>query len=284
MNSRPAQILCVDDDPAILKVRKLLLASAGYSVLTALSGDEALRLLAGGAEVDLVILDYLMPGMNGDELARKLRERSPTLRLVAVSAIEELPPALLNLVDRHTLKGKDPHTLLSLVSALLARSESEPGPANAPGPKTILCVEDEQLQLELRRLLFESVGFVVVPARSAQAALEAFRSQPVDAVVMDYWLCGQNGTAVAEEMKRLRPRIPIVMLSGFSSLPGEGAMVDAWLRQSEVQPEELVSAVRRLIDRNSDARNSDARNSDARNSDARSSDDGNSDLQPTSAS
>jgi hypothetical protein len=70
---------------------------------------------------------------------------------------------------------------------------------------------------------------------------------------MDYWLSGKNGTAVAEEMKRLNPRIPIVMLSGFSSLPGEGAIVDSWLRKGDVAPEDIVDEVDRLIGLRTDA-------------------------------
>jgi CheY-like chemotaxis protein len=253
MDLRPVTILCVDDDPSILKVRQLLFSAAGYSVRTARSGEEALRLLAEATEVDvdLVLLDYLMPGMNGDELAAKLRERYPTLRLVAVSAVEQLPPAFLNSVDRHAQKG-DPQVLLSVVSAVLGHSVEPRGNGRVPATGTVLCVEDEKLQLQLRKMLFESAGFTVLQAQSANAAMDAFQSHPVDVVVMDYWLSGINGTAVAEEMKRLRPKTPIVMLSGFSSLPGEGAVVDAWLRKADVEPEELVTAVRRLIERGSD--------------------------------
>jgi CheY-like chemotaxis protein len=56
-------VLCVDDDTSILKLREVVLNAAGYSVLTAGSGAEALGLLAEGTDVDLVLLDYLMPGI-----------------------------------------------------------------------------------------------------------------------------------------------------------------------------------------------------------------------------
>jgi CheY-like chemotaxis protein len=239
-------VLCVDDDTSILNIRKILLDAAGYSVLTAESGTEALGILSGGTNVDLVLLDYLMPGMNGDELAGKLRERRPDLRLIAVSAVGQLPPALLNSVDGYVQKGQDPEVLLSVISAVIARNEGA-GHEALPPPKTVLCVEDEQLQLQFRKILFESSGFLVLQARSASAALDLFRSHHVDAVVMDYWLSDRNGTTVAEEMRRLRPRVPIVMLSGFASLPGEGVVVDAWLRKTEAEPEQIVSEVRRLI-------------------------------------
>jgi len=66
-------------------------------------------------------------------------------------------------------------------------------------------------------------------------------------VVMDYWLSGKSGTAVADEMKRFRPRIPIVMLSGSPALPGENMVVDAWLRKGSVNPDDIVNEVNRLI-------------------------------------
>lgn len=113
--------------------------------------------------------------------------------------------------------------------------------------KTVLCVEDEELQLKMRQALFESAGFTVLQARSGRVGLELFRTHHVDAVVLDYYLTGMNGTAVATEMKRLSPRTPIVMLSGFASLPGEGAVVDAWLMKAEIEPRDLIYEVSRLI-------------------------------------
>jgi CheY-like chemotaxis protein len=251
------RVLCVDDDLATLKVRKFLLEAAGYTVVTASSGAEALRMLTEDTDVDLVLLDYLMPGMNGDELAGRLRELYPNLRLIAVSAVGQLPQAFLDRVDSYVQKGQDPEVLLSVITAVLARPAGPPKSQRSPTPATILCVEDELLQLQLRKAQFESAGFHVLLGRSASAAMEIFRTQHVDAVVMDYWLSGSNGTSVAEEMKRLRPRIPVVMLSGFSPLPGEGVVVDAWLRKAAVEPEEVVNTVRQLISLRSDTQRDD---------------------------
>lgn len=248
METYSYRILCVDDDPGTLKARRLLLEAAGYFVVTASSGEEALNILAQTAAVDLVILDFSMGPMNGDVLAGKLRERYPELPLVAVSALEELPGSFLSSLNRRVRKAQSPEVLLSVISEVLEETGTQRKKARSSSVGTILCVDDEQLQLQLRTLLFESAGFKVLQARSASAALELFESQHIDAVVMDYWLSGTNGTAIAEEMKKLHPRIPIVMLSGYSSLPGEGAVVDEWLRKAQVEPEEIVNAVKRLID------------------------------------
>jgi CheY-like chemotaxis protein len=241
------RVLCVDDDIATLELRKVLLADAGYAVLTASSGAEALGMIAEGLTVDLVLLDYLMPGMNGDELAAKLRKQHPSLPLIAVSAVGQLPHTLLDAVDSYVQKGPDPQVLLFVMSQVLASPQGHRDGERLARQRTILCVEDDDLELKLRKMLFESFNFLVLPATSASLALEIFKSRRVDAVVMDYWLSGKSGTAVADEMKRFRPRIPIVMLSGSPALPGENMVVDAWLRKGSVNPDDIVNEVNRLI-------------------------------------
>jgi CheY-like chemotaxis protein len=246
VHTGPHCVLCVDDDPDTLKLRRFLLEAAGYVVRTAGSGAQALAMMAADNAVDLVLLDYRMPGMNGDELAHKLRQQYRSVPLIAVSAVGQLPAEFLEAVDSQVQKGHDPETLLSAIAKVLAQSPRPP--AQEPAfLRTVLCVEDNPIELQLRKLLFESAGFAVLQARSASAALEIFAAQPVDAVVLDYWLSDRNGTLVAEEMKRSQPRIPIVMLSGYSPLPGEGVVVDGWLRKAEAEPEEIVNCVKRLI-------------------------------------
>lgn len=243
---RTRSLLCVDDDADTLKLRKHLLEADGYSVVTASSGEEALRILGDNKNLDLVLLDYLMPGMNGDELALRLCTDYPRLPLIVVSAVGQLPQSLLQAVAAHVQKGQDPELLLSTIAGVLAKTEGRPQAEN----RTVLCVEDEDLELKMRRILFESAGYRVLEAKSAISALGLFESSQIDAVVMDYWLSGHggNGTALAEKMKRMRPRVPIVMLSGFASLPGEGTVVDSWVLKGEMDPENLVHEVERLIE------------------------------------
>lgn len=243
---RSKTLLCVDDDGETLKQRVLLLEASGYRVTTAKSGQEALHLLDTGMPVDLVLLDYAMPEMRGDEVARNLKRRRPNLPLIAVSATEELPQEFRKLVDASVQKGQDPQILLAAVAEVFASEASE---ESSFARRTVLCVEDEELQLKARKLLFESADYKVLEARSAKLAMELFSSNHVDAVVMDYWLSDQdgNGTIVAEQMKRMRPRVPILMLSGFTALPGEGALVDSWIRKSQLEPENLLGEVDRLI-------------------------------------
>jgi CheY-like chemotaxis protein len=247
--AKPKELLCVDDDPDTLKLRKLVLEAAGYSVNTADSGESALQVLAEGAHTDLVLLDYLMPGMDGNELALKLHEQYPHLPLIAVSAIGQLPESLLKVVHAHIQKGQGPELLLSTISGILAELHAQDLNKQDLPKGTVLCVDDEELQLKVRRMLFESSGYRVIAAQDASTAIGKFRASPLDAVIMDYSLFGQTGVEIAEQMKRLRPSIPIVILSGSgAAIREENPSVDLWLRKMDLEPEELVKEVARLIE------------------------------------
>jgi len=114
--------------------------------------------------------------------------------------------------------------------------------------KTILCAEDDEDQLNSRRLVLESAGFQVLLARSGTEAVQMFRDHLVDAVILDYWMPGMKGVSVAREMKQLRAGTPIIVLSGFSALPDETiGIVDSWLQKRDVEPEELLAEVSRLL-------------------------------------
>jgi CheY-like chemotaxis protein len=78
-------ILCVDDETTGLSVRKTLLESQGYRVLTAENGPDALVLFSS-EDPELVILDYSMPGMNGDIVAERMKELRSDLPIIMLSA------------------------------------------------------------------------------------------------------------------------------------------------------------------------------------------------------
>ena len=83
-------ILCVDDEAIPLLLRKFVLQKAGYDVITASSGREALTTVENHA-VDLILSDYLMPVMNGAELTVRIKANRPTLPVILLSGVNELP-------------------------------------------------------------------------------------------------------------------------------------------------------------------------------------------------
>ena len=84
-----AVILLVDDDNAVREVTAMYLRELGYQVLEAGSGGAALEVLGSSATVDLLLLDFAMPGMNGAELSRRARGRRPMLPILFVTGFAE---------------------------------------------------------------------------------------------------------------------------------------------------------------------------------------------------
>ncbi len=81
--------------------------------------------------------------------------------------------------------------------------------------RTILCVDDEERDLQLQRLTFEQAGFQVSTARDMSQVREVLAEKPVHAVVLDYRLVNADPIHVAISVRKLFPRMPIVILSGF---------------------------------------------------------------------
>ena len=123
------------------------------------------------------------------------------------------------------------------------------------GMATILCIDDEEPGLRVRKQLLESAGHSVISARSGKEGIRLFQAEPVEAVVLDYWMPDMKGLAVAEELKRLNSKVPIIMLSAFSSILDEGiGKVDAWMTKGEIDPKDLLAMVSDLVGRTNQAR------------------------------
>jgi len=117
-STRPKTVLCVDDERIGLRVRKIMLESRGFKVLTASSGPEGLKLFEEH-EVDVVVLDYYMPDVNGGEVASEMRRRRPDVPIVFLSAYFSLPPEALEMADAFLTKGDPPDVLIAKIQNLV---------------------------------------------------------------------------------------------------------------------------------------------------------------------
>jgi DNA-binding response OmpR family regulator len=113
---------------------------------------------------------------------------------------------------------------------------------------TILCVDDEENQLVLRKLLLERAGYRVLTAESPARAIALFRSDAVDLVIVDYYMPGMNGLALAREML-LQKKLPVIVLSAYAELPGESiGTADTWIMKGTAS-EELLRRIAELLSR-----------------------------------
>src|SRR5512142_1548598 len=129
MNAQPT-LLLADDDPTITNGLRPFFERAGFHVLTAANGTDALD-EARAHHPDMIILDVLMPRLNGREVLRRLRHAGlqiPTILLTQVGDASERAIALEEGADDYLNKPFEAHELLARVRAILRRAQSgQPG-------------------------------------------------------------------------------------------------------------------------------------------------------------
>ena len=122
-----AHMLVVDDDPRITELLRRILAYEGYSVAIAASGDEALKRTLERPP-DVIVLDIMLPGINGLEVARRLRaagDNVPILMLTARDSVADRVEGFEMGADDYLIKPFAPEELLVRIKALMRRNQEE---------------------------------------------------------------------------------------------------------------------------------------------------------------
>jgi CheY-like chemotaxis protein len=123
-------VLCIDDNEDVLECEKSFLESFGYTVLTAPSGGKGLE-LASLYSVDVVIVDYLMPEMNGQEVAIEMRRLRPQAPIIMLSGAVDVPEQALKWVDAFIAKDRLASQLLPAITQLHGCGSTPPPPYDA---------------------------------------------------------------------------------------------------------------------------------------------------------
>jgi CheY-like chemotaxis protein len=107
-------LLCIDDLPQALELRKATLESQGYSVKLASNGCDAIKMLEE-ASAAAVLLEYKQEGMDAEAVACHIKKRFPSLPIILFSAYCEMPERILWLVDDYVMKSELPERLLTII-------------------------------------------------------------------------------------------------------------------------------------------------------------------------
>jgi two-component system cell cycle sensor histidine kinase/response regulator CckA len=117
----PPRILVVDDEPAVRRFVDRVLRTAGYGVVTADGGAQALQTLQGGARFDLIVSDVRMPEMSGPELIARVRQERPRIPVLYLTAYsDQLFKERVALTDEEAFLNK-PSTIKGLLEAVSLR-------------------------------------------------------------------------------------------------------------------------------------------------------------------
>jgi CheY-like chemotaxis protein len=104
---------------------------------------------------------------------------------------------------------------------------------------TLLCIDDNQTALHVRQLVLESAGYSVLVASDFATAMGLFSSSAVDLVLSDHVMEDGSGTELAAAMKRLRPDVPVAIISGLVEAPEGMEHADLFICKGDSPPEIL---------------------------------------------
>jgi signal transduction histidine kinase/CheY-like chemotaxis protein/HPt (histidine-containing phosphotransfer) domain-containing protein len=264
--------LIVDDNATNLLLMTALLSAWGVETRTASSGEEALALLEQGG-FDVAILDMLMPGMDGLDLATRLHER-----------LAELPTILASSVPRHDV-ASDPRwegagigavivkpikasALHGALAIVLDEAGAEEAPSEAGGvldpelgqrhPLRILIAEDNVVNQRLALRLLEKLGYRADVVANGLEAVEAVGRQEYDLVLMDVQMPEMDGVQATQQILERwadgqRPWI-VAMTAEVMRGDREGFLAAGMndYVAKPIRPQELIAAITRTPSRRSD--------------------------------
>jgi two-component system, OmpR family, response regulator CpxR len=113
--------------------------------------------------------------------------------------------------------------------------------------RTILCVDDNEQSLSIRKVMLETRGYRVIACSSAAEALEHFRKGGVDLVLTDLVMPGVDGTRLIDEVKSVSPETPTILFSGKIRIYDRDTRADVFLPKGMYAPAELLERIRVLL-------------------------------------
>ena len=284
-----ASILVVDDEPENLELLEGVLAPTGHTIRTAGGGREALQAVEADPP-DLILLDLMMPSVDGFEVCEMLRAdpRTAYIPIIIVTALAQLgvkERALTLGADDYLTKPIQPADVLARVEAMLRvrhlrqdldrtlaylheldlarhrrkrQTLAEMGvrlgaplqEAQESSASAVLLVDDEELARQFYTDLLVESGFRVVTVASGGEALAAVSQHAFEAVVLDIMMPGLSGLEALEQIRRISPDLPVVILTAHPS--SQNAIAALKLGAFDfivkgLQHELVVLAVRRAV-------------------------------------
>ncbi len=115
--------------------------------------------------------------------------------------------------------------------------------------KTILCVDDNEQSLSVRKFMLETRGYRVLTALTGQQALELFEKGGIDLVLSDIIMPQMDGNELVHRMKTMQPDVPMILMSGSVKAYERASHADAFLPKGACSPVEVLERIRVMVAR-----------------------------------
>ena len=219
MSEKRGQVLCVDDEPSILRSLQWLLKKE-FDVKVAASGQEALAMLQQ-SDFDVIVSDQRMPGMMGSEFLREARRISPRSMRILLTGYSDLQAILRSVNDgevfRFVNKPWNIKELPKIIADAASLAKSHPGeaPPEADGAldireETILLIDDDPM---MGQLIAEAVGegVKISQATTLAEAVATFGDQNIGIILSDTRVSNLDTTTMLKILKQEHPEIVTVV-------------------------------------------------------------------------
>jgi len=238
-------VLVVEDQDEVRNLAVAVLKAHGYRVLEAANGSEAIPIAERyPGTIHLMLTDVVMPGLNGKELADRLRPLRSDLRVLYMSGYADNVIAHEGVLDpgvEYIPKPFTPKSLAGKVRAVLGQPRS--------GGR-ILVVDDDAGIRALFSSVLRGAGYDVSSASDGDRALELLGRQTVDVVITDLVMPNRAGVATIQAIRKSYPRVKIVLVSGAfgRSLLKLSEMLTANATLVKpVSPDQLLAVVKSVL-------------------------------------
>lgn len=241
-----AQILCIDDDPDVLEILRKYLVPEGYSVVTAMSGDEGIQ-IATKLRPNLITLDIMMPQKDGWQVLRELKQNPATREIpVLIHSMIDNKPLAISLGARDVLpKPVEASQLLAVVKEV-NRSKKE----------IILIVDDSEDFCDTLKKMLEDDGFRTRIAYNGREAFDVMKSELPALVLLDLLMPVMDGFQFLRKVQDHEKwkDVPIVILSAKELTQKEqqtlNEQITEYMHKRDFSHEALSKTVKRILRRN----------------------------------
>ncbi|MBU1091223.1 MAG: response regulator [Candidatus Omnitrophica bacterium] len=205
-------ILVVDDE---LKIRELfydLFSVKGYKIITAAGGEEGVKILKS-KKIDLVLLDMKMPQLSGIDTLKKMREISPKVKVIMLTALED--PELDRQARHEGATGLMRKSWgITAISKIVNSVIDENLDVSQEARKRILIVDDDEEICILLGDFLKRKGFSPIITRSGEEALEKVKSERPIIVLLDMNMPGMDGLMALKKIKEANEATGVIVITG----------------------------------------------------------------------
>jgi DNA-binding NtrC family response regulator len=254
------RLLMVDDEEEFLTSSTRALSRRGFDVTVAPNGVTALEKIEQ-EEFDVVVLDVLMPDIDGIEVFRQIREKLPALPVILLTgrgSVEDAFQTSKEGVADYLSKPIEVDELARRVQEIVAEFRSqEPaagestGPVDRGEPIRAMLVDDEVEFLASLERVLRRRNMNITTAESGEKALRLLKESLVDVVVLDVKMPGMDGLEVLRRIKEGFPSVEVILLTGYPSVEAALEAIKLGANEYMKKPpevDELAATIRRLYE------------------------------------